>query len=103
MKTIIGILTILAFAFGAYFYFDKTYAKCEDNSKVLLYAQAVEKRLDYKILSDQVDRKDQRIYDIKKSYPNPSAMPEIVKQEYEKAVVDKAKMEKKLEILENAK
>jgi len=103
MKTIIGILTILAFAFGAYFYFEKNFAKAEEIKKTMQYAQAVEKRLDYKIISDQVDRKEDRIREINKRYPEQSKMPETVKEDYDNLKVEKMKLEKKMEVIENVK
>ena len=93
MKTIIAILTILAFAFGAYFYLDDKYARGEDVKKI-------EKRLDYKIMSDQFDRKEERVFDLEKRYPNKSKMPESVKEEYQKLQSDKLRLEKKLDVME---
>lgn len=61
MKTIIAILTILAFAFGAYFYLEDHYAKAEDVRKI-------EKRLDYKIVSDQLQSIMERIWKIRDRY-----------------------------------
>jgi len=93
MKTIIAILTILAFAFGAYFYFEQRYALCEDVKKV-------EKRLDYKIISDQFLYKEQRQLELEKRYPEKEKMPESVKEEYQKVLSDKIRLEKKLDQLE---
>ena len=57
MKTIISILTIVGIAFGAYFYIENRYALSDE-------LKQVEKRLDYKILSDQHNSIQHRIWQI---------------------------------------
>jgi hypothetical protein len=93
MKTILGILAILGVAFGAYFYIDDRYAQCEDVKKI-------EQRLDYKIISDQIDFKDQRATTIKSRYPDQLKMPNMIKEEFDRLKKEKKLLEKKLEALE---
>ncbi len=92
MKTIVTICTILAFAFGAWFYLDDRFAKCEDVKKV-------EKRLDLKILSDQLMHIQQRIWTIKDRAGEKPKDP-TVKEELNRLEIDKQLMEKKLDAAE---
>jgi hypothetical protein len=93
MKTIISLLAIVSVAFGAYFFIDNRYALSQEMKQI-------ERRLDYKIVSDQLEYKDSRIDKIEKSYPDQSKMPPIVQEEHKKLKKDKAVLEKKLEVLE---
>jgi len=93
MKTIISLLTIIGICFGAYIYIENRYALSEEVKKI-------EQRLDYKITSDQIQSKQQRIWGLEDRYPNKSKMPETVKEEYRQLEVDKSVLEKKLEVLE---
>jgi len=92
MKTIIGILAILGVFFGAYQYQEMRYAKCGE-------LKAVEQRLDYKIVSDQAQSIQQRIWTLEERYKG-NIMPESVLEEYRKLLEDKKRMEQKMLILE---
>ncbi len=92
MKTIIAILTILAFAFGGFFWIDAHYASCEDVKKI-------EKRLDYKILSDQLQSIQQRIWTIKDRFEG-KKMDTTTKEEYQKLESDKEHVSNKIKALE---
>jgi predicted phage-related endonuclease len=94
MKTIIAILTILAFAFGAYFYLDDRYARCEDVKKV-------EKRLDYKIVSDQLQAIQQRIWQIQDRFQN-KKMDATIKEEVRELEVKKEQLNDKMKVMEQA-
>jgi len=93
MKTILGILGIVGIIFGAYFYIDNRYAQSED-------LKQIERRLDYKIISDQLEFKDQRITVIRNRYPDLSKMPYTVKEEFERLEREKKVLEMKLSTLE---
>ncbi len=93
MKTIISLITIVSVCFGVYLYIENRYAKAED-------VKAVADRLDYKIVSDQVQYKQQRIWSIQDRYPEAIQMPPAVKEEYRQIQEDKKVLEKKLEVLE---
>jgi len=61
MSRIVAILTIIGFAFGAYFYIDANYAKCEEVRKI-------ERRLDYKIKNDQFISNRDRLWTMQDRY-----------------------------------
>ncbi len=92
MKTIIAILTILGFAFGAFFWVDGPYANSEDVKKL-------EKRLDYTILSDQAQSIQQRIWTIKDRFEG-KKMDKTTVEEFQKLEVDKEELNNKLKALE---
>ena len=93
MKTIISIFTIIGIAFGAYFYIDNRYALSQEVKKI-------EQRLDYKIIADQLQTKQERIWKISDRYPDSQKMPPAVKEEKRQLETDKVILEKKLEKLE---
>jgi len=99
MKTIIAILTILGFAFGAWFYIDGKKADCEDVKKVEETVKKVEKRLDYKILSDQLESTQERIYKIKDRYEN-KKMDETSKERLHELEQKKEELDRKMKTLE---
>jgi hypothetical protein len=92
MKSILGVLTILGIFFGAYCYLDARFAKAEE-------VRAVEQRLDYKIVSDQVQVKQQRSWQLEDRYQE-KTMPEAVKEEYRKLKEEIKRLEIKLNFLE---
>ncbi len=92
MKAIIAILTILGFAFGAFFYIDGHYANCEDVKKI-------EKRLDYKILSDQLQSIQQRIWTIKERFEG-RKMDKTTTEELQQLEVNKEETGNKIKALE---
>lgn len=95
IKTIISILTIISFCFGAFFYFDNrfdNYAKAGD-------LKAVEQRLDYKITSDQAQSKQQRIWQLEDRYRS-QRMPDTVMEEYRQLKQEKGRLDNQLKVLE---
>jgi hypothetical protein len=93
MKKIIAILTILGFAFGAYFYIDGKYASCEDVKKI-------EKRLDYKIISDQLQAIQDRIWKILDRFQG-KKMDMTTEEELRTLEVKKEQLREKTKILED--
>ncbi len=93
MKTIISLLTIIGICFGAYFYIENRYALSQELEKT-------KQRLDYKIVSDQVQWKQQRMWTLDDRYPDKAQMPKSVKEEYQEIQEEKKVLEKKLDILE---
>jgi len=94
MKTIISILTVVGIAFGAYFYIDNRYAQCEDVKKI-------ERRLDYKIIADQLKSVQDRIWRLEDRNAKEKVIPKSVKEEQRQLEEDKNLLQKKLEVLEN--
>ena len=94
MKTVIAILTILGFAFGAYFFVDDKYARCEDVKKI-------EKRLDYKIVSDQLLSVQQRIWQIEDRFQE-KKMDTTTKEEVRGLEIKKEELNSKMKVLEQA-
>lgn len=93
MKTIIAILTILGFAFATYFYVDNKYAPAEDLKKV-------EKRLDYKIVSDQAQSVQERIWKIEDRHPDKSKMDTTTKEEMRTLELKQKELNEKMKTLE---
>ncbi len=92
MKTIIAVLTILSFAFAAFFWIDNYYANSEDVKKL-------EKRLDYKIISDQVQSIQQRIWIITDRFEG-KKMDQTTKEEFQQLEKNKGELGDKLRALE---
>jgi len=92
MKTIIALLTIIGFTFGAYFYIEDRYARCEDVRKV-------EKRLDYKIVSDQLQAVQQRIWQIEDRFKK-KEMDATTKEEMRELGMKKEELTRKIKVLE---
>ena len=68
IQMIAGILAIIAIAFGAYFFIDSRYARCEDvrrsDQQIADGLKKMGERLDYKIVSDQYKDVRDRIWKI---------------------------------------
>ncbi len=92
MKTIISILTILSFTFGAWLYIDNKKADCDDLKKV-------ENKIDYEILSNQLDRTQEKIDKLKDKYEN-RKMDSTAKESLRDLEQRKGNIERKLKILE---
>lgn len=110
MKTIIGILTILVFAFGAYFYFEKTFAHADDMMKAMDIIKKVGTRLDYKIAEDQLREIQRKIWTIEDRYcPDKSRlcdeekMPQTVREQYRELKLEKEKLQNELKDLSKVK
>ncbi len=95
MKTIIAVLTILGFAFGAYFFIDNKYACSEDVRKI-------EKRLDYKIASDQLQSVQERIWKIDDRHPD-KKMDATTKEEIRTLELKQKELNEKMKTLEGGK
>jgi hypothetical protein len=68
LQLAIGIATLIGMVFGIYFWVDKTYAKCERVQEVLVLAQTVDKRLEYKIQDDILKNVRQRYWSYTDKY-----------------------------------
>ena len=68
MKTIIALLTILSFAFGAWFYIDKTKANCEDVKKIDYKVDKTQQMMEFKFKALDLKTTEDRIYDMEKRY-----------------------------------
>jgi len=110
----IGIIAILGFSWKAVTYIDERYANAQEVKKdVQKIEQKQEKdiqrieqrqekeaqRLDYKILSDQYESIQKRVYQIEDRYLKVT-MPDTVKEEYRDLQNKKEDKKKKLDILE---
>jgi len=92
MKTIITILTILGFAFGGYFYIENRYALAQELEKT-------KQRLEYKIISDQTQSIQDRIWKIIDRFQK-KEMDDTTKEELRSLEVNKEKLNDKLKALE---
>ena len=92
MKTFITILTILGFAFGAYFYIENRYALSQELEKT-------KQRLEYKIVGDQIQSIQDRIWKIIDRFQK-KEMDETTKEELRSLEVNKEKLNDKLKALE---
>jgi len=93
MKTIIGILTIVAFAFTGWMWIDKQKADCSD-------VQRLEVAFNYHQTKEMRDRKQQQLLDIEMKYPDKSKMPPEMRKLYEEMRQDKKDYEKQLDKME---
>lgn len=92
IATTIGILTIIGIVFGGYFWIENRYALSEELRKI-------EQRLDYKIISDQIQSIQDRIWKIiDRSGSRPKDA--IIKEELRQLEEIKANLKMKLENLE---
>lgn len=89
---ILAIMAILAASFGAYQHLER-YALAEDLKKV-------EQRLDYKIISDQLEYKQQKMEQIEDRYKSVEKAPEVIQKDYKRLREEKNRLEKKLDALE---
>ena len=68
MAKAIAILTLIGMAFGVLFWVDGRFAKCAE-------VKAIERRLDYKIESDVLNQKQDRLWKLQDRYGmNPAAV-----------------------------
>ena len=92
VASIIGLLTLFGFLFGAYQFFDNRYALSEEVKKV-------EKRLDYKILSDQYNAIQQREWTIQDRYQG-KPVPQTTSEELRNLDQKKSEIKGKMDTLE---
>jgi hypothetical protein len=90
--SIIAILTLFGILFGTYRYIDSRYALAEEVKKV-------EQRLDYKILDDQLNATQQRIWIIKERFKN-RKMDETTAEEFDKLNKSEKKIQDKINVME---
>lgn len=94
-KQAIGILgtlaTIIGITWGAYSFLDSKYALAEE-------MKLIEKRLDIKILEDNISHLQNRIWSIEDRYQKRS-MPDDMKIEYRRSLKEKEDLEKKLDTI----
>jgi predicted mannosyl-3-phosphoglycerate phosphatase (HAD superfamily) len=89
---ITGILILFGIMFGTYQYFENRYALAEEVKKI-------EKRIDYKILSDQLQMIQERIWKIEDRFQK-KKMEETTKEEMRALEMKKQETQKKLDVLE---
>ena len=89
---ITGLLILFGIMFGTYQYFENRYALAEEVKKI-------EKRIDYKILSDQLQTTQERIWKIEDRFQK-KQMEETTKEELRTLEMKKQETQKKLDTLE---
>ncbi len=89
---ITGLLVLFGIMFGTYQYFENRYALAEEVKKI-------EKRIDYKILSDQLQMIQERIWKIEDRFRK-KQMEETTKEELRLLELKKQEAQKKLDVLE---
>lgn len=92
---ITGILILFGIMFGAYQFFEKRYALAEEVKKI-------EKRIDYKIISDQMQTIQERIWKIEDRFQK-KEMDDTTKEEMRSLEKKKEETQKKLDVLEKEK
>ena len=107
---IAGIAALLSLCFGAYFWVDTRYAHANDMLKAMKSIELLGVRLDLKIIEDQLNGVQQRIWKIEdrycadKSKPcDQTKMPQTVFEQYRELQCQKEKLQKELEALNTAK
>lgn len=93
IKKLVVIGTLIGMIFAVFFFIDSRYALLEEVKKI-------EKRLDYKIVSDQVMSIQERIWRIEDRYPDSKSRPETVNEEYRNLNTSLELLKKKLDIIE---
>jgi hypothetical protein len=96
IATITGVLILFGILFGSYQYFEKRYALAEEVKKI-------EKRIDYKILSDQLQMIQERIWKIQDRAQQKKTVDETTKEELRSLEIKKQETQKKLDSLEKEK
>lgn len=94
ISLITGILILFGIIFGAYQFFEKRYALAEEVKKI-------SERLDYKIVSDQYNAVQQRIWTIQDRFQK-KEMDTTTKEEMRKLEQGKDELRKKMDILEKS-
>ncbi len=92
LAAIIAILTIIGIIFGVYFYIENRYALAEELKKT-------QQRLDYKIISDQFQAIQERIWKIKDRVGE-KPKDQTIKEELQKLESDKKSLEMKIDVME---
>lgn len=92
IKPIIALCTLIGITFSVYFYSENRYAKAEDLKKI-------EKRLDYKIVSDQIMSVSERLWKIEDRYGN-NPKDKTIKEEVRNLKGKKELLDRKLELLQ---
>lgn len=65
---IIAIISLVSIIFGAYFYNENRYAHAKELKETREYTQKIEKRLDYKILTDSLKATRDRLWYLEVKY-----------------------------------
>lgn len=102
ISAIIGLMIAITTIVGMLFKVDGRYAKAIDIDQLEQYTQQhiqkVEKRLDLKILQDQLADVRKRIWALEDRYDNNiNKMPQETKEEYRKLKEEKKELESKIE------
>jgi hypothetical protein len=94
-------IIVSIFVIGTYFLkIESRWAKAEDLQTIQQSLQKLEKRLDYKILSDKMEYLWNRIYVLIDRYGDVSKMPDSVREEYRKRKLELEEVQKKLDTFE---
>jgi len=99
IRLILPVLILLSMAFGTYFFIDNRYARSED-------LERLERRLEYAITADALERTQQRIWTILDRYECITEddcirdMPQTVLEELRQLEEKKTRLEKRLDALE---
>lgn len=97
---IISIASAISIIFGVYFYNEARYASAKDLKETKEYTQKVEKRLDHKILNDNLHEIQKRIWILDDKYEK--KMPDTVKEEYRELMEKKEQLREELKNLKKS-
>ena len=106
VEVIIGLLTIFAMLFGAYQFFDRRYASAQETKQSIQQIQQTQqkesKRLDYKILSDQLKAIRDRIWQLQDRLEKSSKakLDKTIQEDLKSLEANKEDTQKKLDALE---
>ena len=101
ISKIIGILTLLSICFGAFFYFEKNFTLKQEHLALAAEVVKVKVRLDYKIIADQLDATQKRLWQIEDRYNN-KPMDNTTNEEYRNLKEQKDNLKTKLNKMEKA-
>ena len=98
---IISIASVISIVFGVYFYNEARYASAKDLKEANEYTQKIEKRLDQKILNDNLNEIQKRIWMLEDKYDK-KQIPDTVKQEYRELKEKKEQLKEELKNLKKS-
>lgn len=101
ITVIISIASVISIIFGVYFYNEARYASAKDLKEAKEYSQKIEKRLDQKILNDNVNEIQKRIWLLEDKYEK-KQMPDTVKEEYRELKEKKEQLKEELKNLKKS-
>lgn len=105
MNKMIGYLlsigALVGMLWSVYQYVDDRYAKAADVKSIQETIQKLHERLDQKILSDQIDHKQERIWQLEDRYADEKKRPQSTKEEIRQLQQDIDSMKEELHRWEN--